>query len=131
MTLLDQDRPQPHNGPEGGMSPAVAAAMARLEAMRAARGIVPRPPADAGQLDQGAAVDLANWSIRNAQKLLQAKRARPGRGWASQDGPGRAESGAAGESIAVPAESGPQGRPEPAGGQIPTEDRQCRQDKTE
>ena len=111
------------------MSPAVAAAMARLEAMRAARGIAPRPPADAGQLDQAPPVELVNWSIRNAQKLLQAKRARPGRGWASQDGPGRAESGAAGESIAVPAESGPQRRPEGASGQTPTEDRQSRQEK--
>ena len=92
------------------MSPAVAAAMARLEAMRAARGIAPRPPADAGQLDQAPPVDLVNWSIRNAQKLLQAKRARPGRGWASQDGPGRAESGAAGESIAVPAENATAGQ---------------------
>ena len=92
------------------MSPAVAAAMARLEAMRAARGIAPRPPADAGQLDQAPPVELVNWSIRNAQKLLQAKRARPGRGWASQDGPGRAESGAAGESIAVPAENATAGQ---------------------
>ena len=92
------------------MSPAVAAAMARLEAMRAARGIAPRLPADAGQLDQAPPVELVNWSIRNAQKLLQAKRARPGRGWASQDGPGRAESGAAGESIAVPAENATAGQ---------------------
>lgn len=92
------------------MSPAVAAAMARLEAMRAARGIAPRPPADAGQLDQAPPVEVVNWSIRNAQKLLQAKRARPGRGWASQDGPGRAESGAAGESIAVPAENATAGQ---------------------
>ena len=120
------------------MSPAVAAAMARLEAMRAARGIVPRPPADAGQLDQGAAAAIAPNARLTAMRAAWAQiksldQARPAAGGlaipSSYNAPQRAESGAGGESIAVPAESGPQRRPEGASGQTPTEDRQSRQEK--
>ena len=120
------------------MSPAVAAAMARLEAMRAARGIAPRPPADAGQLDQGAAaVNAANARLAAMRaawaQIKSLDQARPAAGGlaipSSYNAPQCAESGAAGESIAVIAASGPQGRPEGVGAQTPTEDRQSRQEK--
>ena len=85
-------------------------------------------PADGGAARPSGPI---SWSIRNDQKNLEDRRRAEGRrygaygpaaaGWvwpASQDGPGRAETAAAGESIAVSAESGPPGRPEGAAGRV-------------
>ena len=85
-------------------------------------------PADVG----AALANVANsWAIRNAQRLIEDRRRAEGRrygaygpaatGWlipSSYNGVGRAETAAGGESIAVSAESGPQGRPEGAAGRV-------------
>ena len=117
------DRPQPHNGPQGGISPDVAAAMARLAELRAERGIGPAagpPPARVDQ-DQAPAVD---WQLSNAIKVQNSRRAeldqsRGGAAWStwaaarltsSQNGPQDAQAAKDGQFPTVSPQNAPQAR---------------------
>ena len=95
--MTESQHPQPHNGPEqGGPTAAALEANARLMAMRAGAGqLMARP--SGGHYGPAA----AGWLIAP-----------------SYNAPGRAETAAAGESIAVSAESGPAGQPEGPAGRV-------------
>ena len=95
--MTESQHPQPHRGPEqGGPTAAALEANARLMAMRAGAGQLMARPAG-GHYGPAA----AGWLIAPSYNAL-----------------GRAETAAAGESIADSAESGPAGQPEGPAGRV-------------
>lgn len=117
--------------PDNSISPEVAAANARLEAIRAQRGITPRPadpaiPSTGARLDP---TDAVKWQIRNAieyqdRRRAELDRSRYGAEWvaarrtrkeAAQNGPGAAQRVGDGKLYGDAPQNGPQGQGQGAG----------------